>query len=341
MPCVAGESRARASSAAHVLIVNQQEVTQALTMRRAIGVMRETLVALEQGQAIQPLRMMMKLPADGAAFWIMPSYAGAPATLGVKVLTAFSGNAGTPYHTHQGAVLVFGDHGELLAVVDATSMTAIRTAAVSAVATDALARADSHVLAILGSGAQATSHVEAMTAVRQISDVRVWSRTAANAERFARDVAARHRIAVVACASVEEAVREADIVCTTTAAHAPILEGAWLRPGTHVNSVGSGSATDREVDGATVRMARVFVDRMESAMREAGDLLLAIEEGAVGAADFAGELGAVLAGHVIGRRTAGEITLFNSVGLGAEDVAAARATYDECVRLGLGREVAF
>jgi ornithine cyclodeaminase len=143
------------------------------------------------------------------------------------------------------------------------------------------------------------------------------------------------------CKSVEDAVRDADVVCTTTASHTPILEGAWLRPGTHVNSVGSGTATDREVDGATVRIARVFVDRMESAMREAGDLLLAIEEGAVGAGDFAGELGAVLAGHVIGRRSADEITLFNSVGLGAEDVAAARATYDECLRLGLGREVAF
>ena len=324
-----------------MLIVNQQEVTHALTMRRAIGVMRETLVALEQGQGIQPLRTMMKLPGDRGAFWIMPSYAGAPASLGVKVLTAFSGNAGTPYHTQQGAVLVFGDHGELLAVVDATSMTAIRTAAVSAVATDALARADSHVLAILGSGAQATSHVEAITAVRQISKIIVWSRTAANADRLARDVEARFGITASACTSVEETVRDADVVCTTTAARAPILEGAWLRPGTHVNSVGSGSATDREVDAATVRRSRVFVDRMESAMREAGDLLLAIEEGAVVAGDLAGELGAVLAGHVIGRRSADEITLFKSVGLGAEDVAAARATYDECVRLGLGREVAF
>ncbi|MEP7001412.1 MAG: ornithine cyclodeaminase family protein [bacterium] len=324
-----------------MLIVNQQEVTQALTMHRAIGVMRETLVALEQGQAIQPLRMMMRLPGHRGGFWIMPSYAGAPATLGVKVLTAFSGNAGTPYHTHQGAVLVFGDHGELLAVVDATATTAIRTAAVSAVATDALARADSHVLAILGSGAQATSHVEAITAVRQISEIHVWSRVHANAERFARDVEARLRIHVAACTSVEAAVRDADVVCTTTGAHTPILEGAWLRPGTHVNAVGSGSATDREVDGATVRVARVFVDRMESAMREAGDLLLAIEEGAVEAGDFAGDVGAVLAGHVIGRRTLEEITLFKSVGLGAEDVAAARATYDECLRLGLGREVAF
>jgi ornithine cyclodeaminase len=324
-----------------MLIADHQDVTRALTMRRAIDVMHETLLALERGQALQPLRTMMKVPGDRGAFWIMPSFAGAPASLGIKVITAYPGNAGTAYDTHQGAVLLFGDHGELLAIVDATAITAIRTAAVSGVATDVLARADSRVLAILGSGAQAMSHLEAVTAVRAITEVRVWSRTPANAERFAREAGDRFRLEVAAHASVEEAVRDADVVCTTTAAHTPILVGAWLRPGTHINAVGSGSGTDRELDGSTVRLARVFVDRMESAMREAGDLLLAIDEGAVTADGFAGELGGVLAGRVQGRRTADEVTLFKSVGLGAEDVAAARATYGECRRLGLGREVAF
>jgi alanine dehydrogenase len=324
-----------------MLIVDHDDVTRALTMRHAIDVMRETLVALERGQSLQPLRTMMKLPGERGAFWIMPSLAGDPASLGVKVLTAFPGNTGTAYHTHQGAVLLFGDHGELLALVDATAMTAIRTAAVSGVATDVLARVDSGVLAILGSGAQAMSHLEAVSTVRPITEVRVWSRTPANAERFAREAGDRFRLEIAAHASVDEAVHDADVVCTTTAAHMPILEGAWLSPGTHVNAIGSGAAVDREVDGATVRRARVFVDRIESAMREAGDLLLAIEEGAVAAADLAGELGAVLVGRVQGRRAADEVTLFKSVGLGAEDVAAARATYDECRRLGLGREVAF
>ena len=324
-----------------MLIVNQQEVIHSLTMRRALDVMRETLVALERGQAIQPLRTLMKLPGERGAFWIMPSYAGVPASLGIKVLTAVPGNLETPYDTHQGAVLLFGDHGELLAIIDATALTAIRTAAVSGVATDVLARANSSVLAILGSGTQAMSHVEAVVSVRSITEVRVWSRTTAHAERFAHEASARFQVAVVACASVERAVGDADVICTTTAAPTPILEGEWLRPGVHINAIGSGSPTDREVDGATVRRARVFVDRMESAMREAGDLLRAIEEGAIIAGDIAGELGAALVGRVPGRRTPEEVTLFKSVGLGAEDVAAARATYDECLRLGLGREIAF
>lgn len=324
-----------------MLIINQLDVTQALTMRRAIDVMRETLVALERGQAVQPLRTMLRLPGDHRAFWIMPSYAGAPASLGIKVLTAFPGNHGTPYDTHQGAVLLFGDHGELVALMDATAMTAIRTAAVSAVATDVLARADSSVLAILGSGTQAMSHVEAIALVRPITRVRVWSRTLANAQRFARDASARCQLDVAACASVERAVGDADIICTTTAAHTPILVGDCVRPGVHINAIGSASPADREVDGESVRRARVFVDRMESAMHEAGDLLLAIDDGAIVAGDIVGELGAVLAHRLPGRRTADDVRLFKSVGLGAEDVSAARATYDECRRLGLGLDVAF
>ena len=322
-----------------MLVIDHLEATRALSMRRAIDVMRDTLVALERDVAQQPPRTMMRLPGGRDAFWVMPSQVNG--TLGVKVLTAFPGNAGTGHDTHQGAVLLFGAHGELLAMVDATAMTAIRTAAVSGVATDALARDDARVLAILGSGAQAIAHVEAVLAVRSITQVRVWSRSPENAERLAEDAAARFGVGVSVSGSVEEAVRDADVVCTTTAAHDPILQGAWLRPGAHVNAIGSGSAADREVDGATLHRARIYVDSMESAMREAGDVLLAIAERAVTEADVIGDLGGVLVGRLPGRRTAEEVTFFKSVGLGAEDVAAARATYEECLRLRLGREVAF
>lgn len=322
-------------------IVSGAEVTQALPMRRAIDVMRKALVSLERGEALQPPRTMMKLPGGQDAAWIMPGFAGEPASFGVKVLTVVPGNAGTPHHTHQGAVLLFGHRGELLAILDAAALTAIRTAAVSAVATQALAREDSALLAILGSGAQAMSHVDGMMEVRPITNVRVWSRTPANAERFAAEVTERFPVEVLAAPTVRDAVRDADIVCTTTGARDPIVEGGWLRPGAHVNAIGSASATDRELDGAAVQRARVFVDRMEAAMREAGDLLLAIDEGAVAADAFAGELGAVLVGRIEGRRSADEITLFKSVGLSAEDVAGAREVYEECLRRGLGHEVAF
>ena len=324
-----------------MLIINHQDVVRVFTMPIAIGVMRDALLSLERGDAVQPMRTAMVLPAERGIFWIMPAVAGTPASLGLKALTACPGNHGTPFDTHQGAVLLFGDHGELLALVDATALTATRTAAVSAVATAALARHDASELAVLGSGSQAMAHVEAMTCVRPISRVRVWSRTAANAERCARAVRERFGLAVEACASVQAAVHGADVICTTTAAERVILEARWVQAGAHINAVGSGSPTARELDGEVLRSARVFVDRLDSALREAGDIILAIADGLFAASDIAGDLGAVLSGRIAGRSRPDEITLFKSVGLAAEDVAAARATYDACRQLGLGHEVPF
>lgn len=324
-----------------MLIINHQDVERVLTMPTAIDVMRDTLLSLERGDAVQPMRTAMPLPADRGIFWIMPAVAGTPASLGLKALTAYPGNHGTAFDTHQGAVLLFGDHGELLALVDATALTATRTAAVSAVATAALARPDASELAILGSGSQAMAHVEAMACVRPISRVRVWSRTAAHAEHCAQAARARFGLVVDACTSVEAAVDGAGIICTTTGAHRAILEGRMVQAGTHINAVGSGSPAARELDGEVLRSARVFVDRTDSALREAGDIILAIADGLFAAGDIAGDVGAVLAGRVVGRSTPAEITVFKSVGLAAEDVAAARATYDACVRVGLGQHVAF
>ena len=324
-----------------MLVITQQDVRRTLGMPAAIDAMRHALVALESGEAVQPDRTSFRLPVAENVCWLMPAYVGSPASLGVKVLTAFPGNAGTAHETHQGAVLLFGAHGELLALIDATSITAIRTAAVSAVATDALARADAQRLAILGSGAQAMSHLEAMRCVRRISSVRVWSRSAVHAGRFATAARARLDTAVDVSETVADAVADADIICTTTAAHTPILEAALVRPGTHINAVGSGSAEHRELSTEVLASARVYVDRMASALREAGDILLAIADGGMTASQVAGELGAVLTGRIRGRQSDSEITIFKSVGLGIEDVAAAGLIYQECVRLGLGNEVAF
>ena len=324
-----------------MLVVNRQDVERAMSMPAAIAAMREVLIALDEGRAIQPLRTSFELPGTSDRCYLMPAYAGSPAALGVKVLTALHGNAGTSFDVHQGAVLLFGEHGELLALIDATSITATRTAAVSAVATDVLARPDATRLAILGSGAQAESHLEAMACVRPITHVSVWSRTGEHAERFARAARERTGIVVEECASVEATVRDADIICATTAAHAPILDAGLVRRGTHINAVGSGSPLHRELASDVVRDARVYVDRLESALNEAGDIVLAIADGVISAGHVVGEIGAVLTSRVIGRSSADEITLFKSVGLGAEDVAAARAIYAECSRTGLGTRVAF
>ncbi|CAN5313068.1 ornithine cyclodeaminase [soil metagenome] len=324
-----------------MLVVDQQDVQRTLGMPAAIDAMRYALMALDRGDALQPDRSSFSLSVAENMCWLMPAYGGNPASLGVKVLTAFPGNAGTPHETHQGAVLLFGEHGELLALIDATAITAIRTAAVSAVATDALARADATRLTILGSGAQAMSHLDAMRCVRATSHVRVWSRSHAHASRFALDARERFDVDVEVTSTVAEAVADADIICATTGAHSPILEAGLVRGGAHINAVGSGSARHRELSTGVVKGARVFVDRMASALREAGDILLAIAEGGISEAHVAGEIGAVLTGRSSGRRSDDEITIFKSVGLGIEDVAAARLVYGECLRLGLGQEVAF
>ena len=324
-----------------MLVVNQQDVERAMSMPAAIDAMREVLAALDGGHAHQPLRSSFSLPGADNRCWLMPAYAGAPASLGVKVLTAFHGNAGTRFDAHQGAVLLFGEHGELLALIDATSITATRTAAVSAVATEALARKDSTRLAILGSGAQAQSHLEAMTCVRSIAHVSIWSRSAEHAERFARTARERWDIEVEAFANVHGAVGDADIICATTAAHSAIIEADMVPRGAHINAVGSGSATHRELSSEVVRDARLYVDRRESALHEAGDIVLAIADGTISEAHIVGEIGAVLTGREGGRRSASEVTLFKSVGLGAEDVAAAVAINSVCLQKGIGVRVSF
>ncbi len=324
-----------------MLVVDREAVQQTLGMTAAIDAMRHALMALDRGEALQPDRSNFSLPLQDNVCWLMPAYGGSPASLGVKVLTAFPANAGTAHETHQGAVLLFGERGELLALIDATSITAIRTAAVSAVATDALARGDAERLAILGSGAQALSHLEAMLCVRQVSHVRVWSRTAEHAERFANDARMRFGANVEVSGTVADAVADADIICTATGALTPILGEGLVRDGAHINAVGSGSALHRELSTGVLRRATVYVDRLASALREAGDILLAIADGGITESHVAGEIGGVLTGRIPGRQSADEVTLFKSVGLGIEDVAAARLVYSECVRLGLGHEIAF
>ena len=324
-----------------MLVVNRQDVERALSMPAAIAAMRDVLVALDRGHAVQPLRSSFELPGTTDRCYLMPAYAGTPATLGVKVLTAVHANAGTRFDVHQGAVLLFGKHGELLALIDATSITATRTAAVSAVATDVLARPDATRLAILGAGAQAQSHLEAMACIRPIARVSVWSREREHAERFAHAARARLDVVVDVCETVRSAVADADIICATTAAHSPILDAGMVRQGAHINAVGSGSASHRELTSAVVRDAGVYVDRLESALSEAGDIVLAIADGAISEQHIRGEVGAVLTGRIHGRRSAEEITLFKSVGLGAEDVAAASAIYHACLASASGTHVEF
>jgi len=320
-----------------VLIVNQSEVGQLLPMKECIAVMRETLAAVERGEAILPLRPVLRMPDKGGALGMMPSYLGNIDAVGLKVITVFHGNHGTRYDSHQGAVLLFEtSHGQLLSIMDASSITGIRTAAVSAVATQLLARDDATKLAILGSGVQAKTHFAAMVEARPITSASVWSRNAGHARQFAERESARYGIPVVAIATVEEAVRDADIICTTTGAREPILKGEWIAPGTHINAVGSSIAVARELDANAVKRSTLFVDRRESTLNEGGDFLIAKQEGVVSDDHILGELGQILLGKIEGRKSREEITLFKSLGLAVEDLASANHIYRKAIDGGIG-----
>ncbi|GAC1346095.1 MAG: ornithine cyclodeaminase family protein [Myxococcales bacterium] len=323
------------------LVLGRDAVLALLPMRECVALMEEALRSLARGEALQPLRQVLRPAGSLGALASMPAVLSRPAVLGVKALSIFPGNHAAGLDSHQGAVLLFdAKDGRLLSIQDAGALTAVRTAAVSAVATRALSRQDASDLALLGAGVQAASHLEAMLLVRPIRRVRVWSRTAAHALAFAQRMSRERGLAVEASGTAREAVEGADLICTCTAATDPVLRGPWLSPGVHVNAVGSSTRAARELDASAVARARLFVDSRVSALAEAGDFLCARDEGAVDEAHIAAELGEVLLGSAEGRRSAGEITLFKSVGLGVEDVAAAFHAYERALETGAGSRLA-
>lgn len=324
-----------------VLILSQREVRGLLTMRECMDAMADALRSLASGQVILPLRPVMWLPGKVGALGMMPAHSAALDRFGVKVVSVFPGNHGTPYDAHQGTVMLFeAKHGRLLALMDATAITAIRTAAVSGVATETLANPEAGDLALLGSGTQAHTHLQAMAQARTLRRVRVWSRSPANARAFAQREAGTLPIAIEVCDSVLAAVTGADLICTTTSSPEPVLSGDWLTPGAHVNAVGSSVAHARELDATAMARGRLYVDRRESTLNESGDFLMAKREGALTDASIVGELGEVLIGSRPGRQSPGEVTLFKSLGIAVEDLASAEFLYRRAMDTGAGLRVA-
>ena len=321
---------------ADLVLLNAAEVAEVLPMSRCIDLMAETLASLQRNEAQNPLRSIIRLPDPGQLFGLMPASLGPGRAFGVKSISVVPGNREAGLESHQGHVLVFeSGHGQPVAVVDASAITAIRTAAVSGVATRLLAREDAHDLAILGSGTQARSHLEAMLAVRPITRVRAWSPNRERLGHFVKDAGERFGLTVEAATAARDAVEGADLVCTVTASPEPVLRGDWLAPGAHVNAVGSSTLSARELDAEAVRRARLFVDRRESTLNESGDVLGAIREGAVDERHIVAEIGELLVTGAAGRTSDDEITLFKSLGLAVEDIAAA----DEAARLARERGV--
>jgi ornithine cyclodeaminase/alanine dehydrogenase-like protein (mu-crystallin family) len=296
------------------MILDEEAVRRLLRMEDLLPAMERALADLSTGKAVQPVRLVVPVAEHGGFFAAMPAYDGA---LGAKLVTFYPGNQGIP--THHAQILLFKpETGEPLAVIDGRLITEMRTAAASAVATRLLARREASVLAILGSGVQAGSHLEALRLVRDFREVRVWSPR--NAGDFAR------RFGVQASGSAQEAVRGADVIVVATAATQPVLLGAWLSPGTHVNAVGATRPDWRELDDSLLRSARVYVDSREAALRESGDVIAA---GGV----FA-EIGQVLTGAKPGRGSSEETTLFKSVGMAVEDIVAADLVYRKATQSG-------
>ena len=327
-----------------VLVLNGEQVAQLMPMPEGIKVMRDALAALARGEALVPLRTVMRVPGVSGFLGLMPGYIapreGQEGALGLKAVSVFPGNASRGIDTHQGAVLLFeADTGRLSALLDGAAITAIRTAAVSGVATDVLARPDASELAVLGAGVQARTHIEAIAAVRPLRRVRIWSRNSEHAAALASELRRRFAFPIEGVPSAEAAVREADIVATVTASPEPILQRGWLKEGAHINAVGSSIPTSREIDTATMVAARLFVDRRESALAEAGDLLIAMREDAVTGDHVQGELGEVIIGKNRGRRSPGELTLFKSLGLAVEDVASAAYLVRRARETGTGQTV--
>ncbi len=320
-----------------VLVVNPVEVRQLLLMNECIPIMEQALMNLGRGEGINPLRPVMFLPEKVGALGMMPAYLGEPPAMGAKIVSVMPKNYGTKYDSHQGVVLLFeNEHGGLLAMVDASEITAIRTAAVSAVATRLLARPDASDLAIIGSGVQGASHLEAMLLARPIDRIRIWSKTGSRSQLFSEREGAKFTRHIEVMPSIEAAVDGADIICTTTMAPQPILKGDWLAPGVHINAVGSSIKSTRELDTAAVVKSRLFVDRRESTLNEAGDFLFPKAEGAINNDHIQGELGEILLGQIEGRKTVEEITLFKSLGLGVEDIASAFHIYEKAQLSGTG-----
>jgi ornithine cyclodeaminase/alanine dehydrogenase-like protein (mu-crystallin family) len=302
-----------------VLVLDEHQVRSLLTMRECVQAMEEVLRSLARGELHQPLRPVTRPEGSDTLMGLMPAYRGGERSAwSLKEIVIAPGNPARGLDAHQGAVLLHdGETGQLRALLNASAITEIRTAAVSAVATRALARAGARVVAILGGGVQARSHDEAMRAVLPEADVRTWTRGDGG--------------------TPEDVLREAGVVCTCTSARDPILRREWLTSGAHVNAVGSSVPSARELDTDTVAAATLVVDRRESALNEAGDLLLA----GFGADRIAAELGEVLVGSHPGRTRGDELTVFKSLGLGVEDLAAAELVVRKAREQGVGTEVEF
>src|SRR5258705_4613205 len=312
------------------LFVNKEKIALLLPMEECIEVMEKMFLSLAAGECVQPLRNIMWLPDRSGVLGMMPGHAAKLGVMGIKVITVFHANSEAGLPSHQGIVILFdAKHGQPLMLFDALEITAIRTAAASAVATKLLSREKSATLAIIGSGEQAKRHIEAMLIVRNIKQINLWSRNEKNAKQLANELSGEYNLPVHIKKNVQQAMEHADIICTVTSSKEPVVMGEWVAAGTHINAVGSSTPVARELDTAAIVKSKLFTDCYESLFNEAGDFLIPKKEGAIRDDHVKAEIGEVLSGTKKGREHDDEITVFKSLGIAAEDIFSAYHIYEK------------
>lgn len=323
--------------AQHFRLLTEAHVKDLLPMHELIGAMETALARFSAGEVLQPVRTVLSVGPTRAFFGLMPAYVERMNCLGAKLVTVFNGNHQRGLPSHLATILLLDpDTGALLAVMDGRYITEARTAAVSAVSARYLAAPDAGTLALIGSGVQARSHLEAYAAVCTLRDVRVWSPRAASREQFVRDTNGHAGVPVRACDSAEQATSGADLVVLATASPTPVVESAWIADGAHVVSVGACRPDQREMAPELVARARVFVDSRAAAVVESGDVVQGMREGRFDERHIAGEVGEVVLERVSGRTSADQVTIFKSLGMAVEDVVTADLVYRRAVEQEIG-----
>ena len=321
------------------LLLTEEHVKSVLPMTDLVASMESALARFSSGDVQQPVRTVLTVGAQKSWWGLMPAYVNDPATMGAKLVTVFNDNAVRGLPTHLAMIVLFDpDTGALQALMDGRYITEARTAAVSAVSARYLGRPDAATLAIIGSGVQARSHLEAYAEVRQLRDVRVWSPKAASRDRFVEEMSGHARTPLRATATAEAAVRGADLVVLATSSPTPVVDVSWISPGSHIVSVGACRPDQREMAPELVARARLFVDSRAAALLESGDVVIGMAERRFGADHIAGELGDLVLGRAAGRQSHDQITIFKSLGMAVEDVVAADLVYRRARERGVGSQ---
>jgi ornithine cyclodeaminase len=321
------------------LLLSEKDVRAVLSMDDLIAAMEQALAQYSTGGARQPLRSVFDVGGQHAFHGVMPAFIEQPPSLGTKIVTVYASNITRGLPSHLATIILLDpETGGLRAVMDGRYITEARTAAASAASAKHLSKPDARVLAVIGSGVQAHSHIEALVRVRPIEEVRVWGRTPEHADALIAEIAPHIAARLTRSASAEQAVSGADLIALVTASREPVLRRAWVAPGAHICAVGACRPDQREMDTALVRDAVVFVDSRIGAIAEAGDIVIPMSEGAITEQHVVAELGQVIAGAAPGRPSADAITVYKSLGMAVEDVAAARLAWERAAARGLGRE---